>query len=186
LAATSLTVEVSPDGEVAAKVEDATFGEEYVLHLVPHAEGAFVGQVRTEYSEILDDIAKKCFDLHIFREEQSRALIRHVEETYGDELEFLWEKLPKAAVWRRKDNRKWYATVMTLKASKLLPGGDGMIEVMDLRIDPLEVDSTVDGKRFFPGYHMNKRHWYTVILDGSVPTEELCLRIAESYRLAKK
>ncbi|MBR4054995.1 MAG: MmcQ/YjbR family DNA-binding protein [Clostridia bacterium] len=181
-----LTVEVSHDGEVATTVEDAAFGEEYVLHLVPHAEGAFVGQVRTEYGDILDDIAKKCFDLHIFREDQSRALIRHVEETYGDKLEFLWEKLPMAAVWRRKDNRKWYATVMVLKASKLLPDGDGMIEVMDLRIDPKDVDSTVDGRRFFPGYHMNKRHWYTVILNGSVPTEELFLRIAESYRLAKK
>ena len=57
-----LTVDVSPDGEVATTVEDAAFGEEYVLHLVPHAEGAFVGQVRTEYGDILDDIAKKCFD----------------------------------------------------------------------------------------------------------------------------
>ena len=43
----------------------------------------------------------------------------------------------------------------------------------------------IDKKRYFPGWHMNKKHWYTIILDGSVSTEEICSRIDESYRLAK-
>ena len=34
-----------------------------------------------------------------------------------------------------------------------------------------------------PGYHQNKEHWNTVILDGSVPTEEIKRMIAESYDL---
>lgn len=34
-----------------------------------------------------------------------------------------------------------------------------------------------------PGYHQNKEHWNTVILDGTVPTEELKRMIAESYDL---
>lgn len=34
-----------------------------------------------------------------------------------------------------------------------------------------------------PGYHMNKRHWNTVILDGSLPDEEVQGMIDESYRL---
>lgn len=34
-----------------------------------------------------------------------------------------------------------------------------------------------------PGYHQNKTHWNTVILDGSVPEEELKRMIAESYAL---
>ena len=33
------------------------------------------------------------------------------------------------------------------------------------------------------GYHMNKRHWNTIILDGSVPEEELWEMIDESYTL---
>ena len=37
-----------------------------------------------------------------------------------------------------------------------------------------------------PGYHQNKEHWNTVILDGTVPTEELKRMIAESYDLVKK
>ena len=34
-----------------------------------------------------------------------------------------------------------------------------------------------------PGYHQNKEHWNTVILDGSIPVEEIKRMIAESYDL---
>ena len=34
-----------------------------------------------------------------------------------------------------------------------------------------------------PGYHLNKRHWNTVALDGSVPGEELLDLIDHSYQL---
>lgn len=34
-----------------------------------------------------------------------------------------------------------------------------------------------------PGYHMNKEHWNTVSLDGSVPEDELLTWIDESYTL---
>jgi predicted DNA-binding protein (MmcQ/YjbR family) len=34
-----------------------------------------------------------------------------------------------------------------------------------------------------PGYHLNKRHWNTIILDGSVPDEEVEELIHHSYAL---
>ena len=34
-----------------------------------------------------------------------------------------------------------------------------------------------------PGYHMNKKHWNTVVLDGTVPPATLKGWIDESYRL---
>ena len=34
-----------------------------------------------------------------------------------------------------------------------------------------------------PGYHQNKEHWNTIILDGTIPTEEIKRMIAESYDL---
>lgn len=37
-----------------------------------------------------------------------------------------------------------------------------------------------------PGYHMNKRHWNTVVLDGSVPEAEVRAMIDESYQLVVK
>jgi predicted DNA-binding protein (MmcQ/YjbR family) len=34
-----------------------------------------------------------------------------------------------------------------------------------------------------PGYHLNKRHWNTVIIDGSLPDEEVFDMIEDSYDL---
>jgi predicted DNA-binding protein (MmcQ/YjbR family) len=35
----------------------------------------------------------------------------------------------------------------------------------------------------FPGYHLNKRHWNTVILDGSLPEQMVKDMIEDSYDL---
>lgn len=35
-----------------------------------------------------------------------------------------------------------------------------------------------------PGYHLNKRHWNTVALDGSVPEDVLAEWIGDSYELS--
>lgn len=34
-----------------------------------------------------------------------------------------------------------------------------------------------------PGYHMNKRHWNTVSIDGSIPDQKICQWIDASYEL---
>ena len=38
-------------------------------------------------------------------------------------------------------------------------------------------------KSVVPGYHQNKEHWNTVIIDGSIPERDLKTMIAESYDL---
>jgi len=43
-----------------------------------------------------------------------------------------------------------------------------------------------DEKSYFPGYHMNKKHWITICLDGSVPIEEIFCRLDESFAFAAK
>lgn len=36
-----------------------------------------------------------------------------------------------------------------------------------------------------PGYHMNKKHWNTIIVDGSVSSKQLKEWIDDSYELVK-
>jgi predicted DNA-binding protein (MmcQ/YjbR family) len=37
-----------------------------------------------------------------------------------------------------------------------------------------------------PGYHMNKRHWNTVALDGTVPTDVIRQLLEQSYALVSR
>src|SRR5690349_19318817 len=41
-------------------------------------------------------------------------------------------------------------------------------------------------ENILPGYHMNKKHWNTIIVDGSVPKKLLLQMIDDSYKLAGK
>lgn len=111
-------------------------------------------------------------------------IIRYVRESFGDELEFLWTKFPDNAVWRRKDNRKWYGAVLTVVGRKIGLDTDKVVEIIDLRMDPSDVETVLSRAHYYPGWHMNKKNWYTVVLDGSIPDEELKERIMESYELA--
>ena len=58
---------------------------------------------------------------------------------------------------------------------------------INLKCDPNEAIILRDMyESVIPGYHMNKEHWNTVILDGSIPEEEIHKMIDESYRLVVK
>lgn len=164
-------------------IELAT-GEEYVLYKTL-AVGTFVGEVRTAVGVVLREIADRCYETAVFKAEQAAQVIRYVRDKYGDELEYLWEKFPDNAVWRRKDNQKWYGALLTVSRRKLGLRSDEVVEIIDLRAAPETLATLVGGQRYFPGWHMNKKHWYTIILDGSVPLDEICRRIDESHLLAK-
>lgn len=180
------TIHITKSGEISAEIIDLSFNEPYTLHLAHSAVGGFVGKIKAQYEEILLEIADQCFEPHIFKSKQAEDLIAYVRKAYGDELEFLWEKFAGNAVWRRQDTRKWYGVLLTVSKRKLGIASDEMAEIIDLRIQPEELETLLDHKNYFPGYHMNKKHWFTIILDDSIALEEICRRIDSSYLLAIK
>lgn len=55
---------------------------------------------------------------------------------------------------------------------------------MNLKCDPDEAVMLRDiFPAVIPGYHMNKRHWNTIILDGSIPQGEIERMVDNSYAL---
>lgn len=53
-------------------------------------------------------------------------------------------------------------------------------------MNPAEAESILSRKYHYPGWHMNKKRWYTIVLNGSISDENLKEKIRESYELAKK
>lgn len=57
-------------------------------------------------------------------------------------------------------------------------------QTVNLKCDPeLAIELRAQFAAIEPGYHMNKRHWNTVALDGTVPQPLLGELIAQSYDL---
>ncbi|MCR9277650.1 MAG: MmcQ/YjbR family DNA-binding protein [Pseudomonadaceae bacterium] len=76
-----------------------------------------------------------------------------------------------------KVHKKMFATL----------GWEDNVGRSNLKCDPdmaLALRELFDG--VIPGYHMNKRHWNTVILDGSVPSSEIAMMIDHSYALVAR
>ena len=181
----TMTVNFSEQGEVSAVVIDPAFNEPYTLHLADGASGSFVGGVKTEYERILTDIAEKCFEPNVFKTELTKSLIKYIQDKYNDELEYLWKKFPENAVVRIKDNQKWYAAFLIVSRRKLGFDSDEKVEIIDLRMSPDDIGKKVDNVKLLPGYHMNKEHWITICLDGTVSAEEISAMIDSSYELAR-
>ena len=104
-------------------------------------------------------------------------------ETYGVKPEYPWEKYPTFEVYRHKANRKWFAVIMTVEKSKIGIKADGLIDIVNLKSDFDIITLARQEKGFFPAYHMNKEHWLSVALDGSVDKEKLKFLLGLSFDL---
>ena len=180
-----MCVKINVDNSIFTEIIDVETSEPYVLHLLETKRNAYGEKVYKTYSEVLKKIKKECFEDEIFKTDYTKEVVDYVKNKYGDELEFLWEKSPKTAVVRRKNSNKWYAVILTLSKRKLNLDSDELVEIINLHNSPEEIEKLIDNKRYFPAYHMNKKHWCTICLDGTVELEKIYKLIDISYELAK-
>ena len=113
-----------------------------------------------------------------------QELFTWIRQQYGTEPEYPWHDWN--AVLRHNDNNKWYGVVLEVSADKLGLSEAGIIDVLNVKCDPQWRDfwrSTFAS--VVPAYHMNKTHWNSIILDGTVPKEDIKRMIGESYDLTK-
>lgn len=109
-------------------------------------------------------------------------IFEYVKKRYGTSPEYLWSSSPDSAVLRHK-NGKWYAVIMNVERSKLGLDGDDTVEIIDVKCDPEMTGMIIQTYGFLPGYHMNKQHWITILLDGTVGESKILDFLDMSYDL---
>ena len=179
-------VKVSETGEVTGTVYDMENEEEFLPLRIENNQGAFVSKVKDEYEKILTEIRDTYFMKNHFIYPQSNRITRKILSKYGDEPEFLWEKFDGSGVFRNKESQKWYAAILDVDRGKLQKGKSGVIEVLDIKLNPEEIQELLLQPNFYPAYHMNKKSWITIILDESVSDEVVMDLIDKSYQLSFK
>ena len=55
------------------------------------------------------------------------------------------------------------------------------LDVMDIKCSTIMIGSLLATKGFLPAYHMNKNHWISIILDGSVSDDQITPLLDLSY-----
>lgn len=105
-----------------------------------------------------------------------------IMETYNAEADYPWRKSPNHAVFRHCSNRKWFALIMDVPKNKLGLQGEGLLDVVNLKCDPILIGSLREEAGFLPAYHMSKDNWITVVLDGSASDDKIKMLLDMSYQ----
>lgn len=172
------------DGDLSFQVYDQETGDLYPQVHMESMRGTFVGSVREACLEVLYGIRKACFDVQEFLCPQTKRIMVLVQEKYGNQLEYLWEKSPDTAVLRHEDNQKWYAILMRISWEKLDKGKEGEVEVVNLKNDQVAEMLTLKG--IYPAFHMNKSYWISVPLDDKLSDQQILDLIKTSWGLTRK
>lgn len=110
------------------------------------------------------------------------AIFSYVKGKYNIEPDYPFSTAPTYPVLRHADNRKWFALIMDVQREKLGLKGTDYVDIINLKLgDPMLVDVIVRQPGYFYGYHITRSSWISILLDGTVPFEEICQWIDESY-----
>ena len=172
------------DGVLALQVYDQETGDLYPQVHMESMRGTFVGSVREACLEVLYDIRKACFDVQDFICPQTKRIMAVVQEKYGNQLEYLWEKSPDTAILRHEGNQKWYAVLMKISWDKLEKGREGLVEAVNLKQD--QVSDLLVKKGIYPAFHMNKRYWISLPLNDTLSDEQVLELFERSWFLTSK
>lgn len=115
--------------------------------------------------------------------DQAKRILRFIKVTYNAEPEFLWSSLPECAALRVPGKKPWFAVVGRIPKEKIGIEEGGLAEVINLKDEPKAVTARINEKKAYPAYHMNKQHWYTVLLDDSLDDEEIIKLVRTSFEI---
>lgn len=200
---------VDPAGAVRGQLIDLEFGDEFYQIHSDNQRGAFVAEICEEYGELLEEIAEAGFIPQPFILAQSNRIARRVLAEFGEKPVFPFKKNEGAGVFENPDNGKWYGLIMEVDRNKLkkpetLSGGKArgssqntgstedmpkhMTEAMNVKVRPETVPELTKREGIYECYHMNKKHWVTVVLEDEVPDEDIMslLRESRSFTLGKR
>ena len=110
-----------------------------------------------------------------------QELFTWIHQQYGTEPEYPWHD--RNAVLRHNDNNKWYGVVLEVSADKLGLPEAGIVDVLNVKSDPLLIGSLRGQDGYFPAYHMNKEKWLSIQLGKSELDDAIKDLLSLSYEL---
>ena len=179
-------ITVSGSGKVSGTVYDLENDEEFLPLRIENQEGAFIGEVKSAYINILTDIREKCFTENYFASKQGNRITNLIYQKYKDKPLFLWDDSPDAGVFKNPESLKWYGIIMYIKRTRLGEPSEEMVEVMNIKLDKDKIPELHKCAGFYPAYHMNKKYWITMTLDETLSDEEIMKLIDESHSYTLK
>lgn len=117
--------------------------------------------------------------------ETIKELTQYIKTTYDALVERPFQQYPEYITFKDRLIDKWFALIMNVERKKLDPDSkvEGEVFCINLKAEPMFISDMAGRPGYFRGYHMNKDHWLTLLLDGTVPIEEIKNCIDRSFTI---
>ena len=90
-------------------------------------------------------------------------------------------------VLRHTDTGKWFGIIMNISGDKVGLDGGVRVDVMNVKCKPEDAFVAREASYgIVPAYHMNKKHWISIILNGTVERELTEALLEASYDLTSR
>lgn len=117
---------------------------------------------------------------------QRQFIQEYIADTYHISPQYLWQKHPTFAVYRHHHKKqKWFALVADVANHKLGLTDTGISTILNVKCLPDVILLLHQEGKILPAYHMNKEHWFSIILDNQFTQTDLTYYIDWSFDLTK-
>ncbi|MER0123663.1 MmcQ/YjbR family DNA-binding protein [Streptococcus sp. ZJ93] len=174
---------ILPD-KATGQVWDLDMDEEYHAFRIQRAVGSFVGEVRERYAEILHQVVQHCTEVEAFQSAQGNRLVRYIEKSFQEGPDYPFTKAPEIATLRHAANQKWYGLVTQVPWTALgIANKEGTVEIINVKVEAGQMKNLLSTVGIYPAYHMSKKTWVSISLDGSLTDEVLFDLVSKSRNL---
>ena len=170
------------NSQLLIEVYDLEFDEIYSLFSVDSAVGETVQNIR----EHVEDILSSILGLADESGKISSEVIDYCNNKYGENHVNPFKKHPDILAMVNEKN-KWYALFLDVEYNKLNKNIDitTKVKILNLKYPTDNISDIIDNQNIFPAYHMNKKHWISIVLDKNIKMETIKKLIDISYSLVK-
>ena len=170
------------NSQLLIEVYDIEFDEIYSLFSVDSAVGETVQNIREHVEKLLSSI----LGLADESGKISLEIIDYCNNKYGENHVNPFKKHPDILAFVNEKN-KWYALFSGVDYNKLNKNTDitTKVKILNVKYPTDKILEIIDNKNIFPAYHMNKKHWISIVLDKNIKLETIKELIDISYSLVK-
>ena len=170
------------NNQLLIEVYDLEFDETYSLFSVDSAVGETVQNIREDVENLLSSI----LGLAAESEQINSEVVDYCNNRYGENHINPFKKHPDILAFVNEKN-KWYALLSDVEYNKLNKNTDitTKVKILNVKYPTDRILEIIDNKNIFPAYHMNKKHWISIVLDKNIKLETIKELIDISYSLVK-
>ena len=170
------------DSQLLVEVYDLEFDEVYSLYSVDSAVGETVQNIR----EHVENLLRSILGLADQSGKIGSEVINYCNSKYGENSVNPFKKHPDILAFVNEKN-KWYALILEVKYNKLNKNTDitTKVKILNVKYPTDNILDIIDNQNIFPAYHMNRKHWISIVLDKNIKLETIKELIDISYSLVK-